>query len=130
NVVSRYVSVWPLVSYERAESGLKRVRVLDLWPFHDTAPIERNLSPLWTLYQLERTPVGVESEMLWGLARWGSRTNGPAHGSVFPLASWSHDRAGDTQRGWEFLKGLLGYERNETGKSWRALYFFRWRTQP
>lgn len=130
NVVSRYVSVWPLVSYARSQSDLKRVRVLDLWPFRDTAPIERNLSPLWTLYQWERTPVGVENEALWGLARWGSRTNGPTHGSVFPLASWSHDRAGDTQRGWEFLKGLLGYERNETGKSWRALYFFRWRTQP
>lgn len=130
NVVSRYVSVWPLMSYERSQSDMKRVRVLDLWPFRDTAPIERNLSPLWTLYQLERTPAGVESEVLWGLARWGSQTNGPTHGSVFPLASWSHDRAGDTQRGWEFLKGLLGYERNETGKSWRALYFFRWRTQP
>ncbi len=130
NVISRYVSVWPLVSYERSGPDMKRVRVLDLWPFHDTAPVERNLSPLWTLYQRERTPAGVESEALWGLARWGSRTNGPVHGSVFPLASWSHDRAGDTQRGWEFLKGLLGYERNEEGKSWRALYFFRWRTQP
>jgi hypothetical protein len=130
NVVERYVSVWPLGSYERKKHDYKRVRCLDLWPFRETAPIERNLSPLWSLYQYEQTPSGSETELLWGAARWGSRTNGASYGSLFPLASWSHDRGGDTQRGWEFLKGLLGYERNETGKTWRALYFIRWRTEP
>jgi hypothetical protein len=129
-VLERSVSIWPLVSYERKNQDYKRVRLLNLWPFRNTSPIERNLAPLWSLYQYERTPGGAETELLWGAARWGSRTNGVAHGSVFPLASWSHDRVADTQRGWEFLKGLLGYERNESGKTWRALYFIRWRTEP
>lgn len=130
NVVDRYVSVWPLMSYERKKQDYKRVRIMDLWPFRNTAPVERNLSPLWTVYQREKTPRGVENELLWGMARWGGGTNGVTHGSVFPLASWSHDGAADTQRGWEFLKGMLGYERNETGRAWRALYLIRWRTEP
>jgi hypothetical protein len=129
-VRERTVSVWPLVSYVRKDQDYKRVRLLNLWPFRDTAPVERNLAPLWSLVQYERTGRGAETEVLWGAARWGSRTNGISHGSVFPLASWSHDRVADTQRKWEFLKGLLGYERNESGKTWRVLYLIRWRTEP
>ena len=129
-VVDRYVSVWPLMSYKRTRDDGKRVRVVDLWPFRDTAPIERNLSPLWTLYRYERTPRGRENELLWGVARWGSLTNGTASGSLFPIASWSHDRKYDTHREWDFLKGMLGYERNETGKTWQVLYLIRWRTKP
>ena len=129
-VVDRYVSVWPLMSYERMRDDTKRVRVVDLWPFRDTAPIERNLSPLWTVYRYERTARGRENEVLWGLARWGSLTNGMASGSVFPLVSWSHDHAADTHREWDFLKGMLGYQRSETGKTWRVLYFLKWRIKP
>jgi len=130
NVVDRYVSVWPLMSYERTKTDAKRVRVVDLWPFRDTAPIERNLSPLWTLYKYERTARGRGNELLWGTVRWDSLTNGTVSGSVFPLASWSHDRLADTHRDWDFLKGMLGYRRDESGKTWKALYFIRWRTKP
>lgn len=130
NVVGRYVAVWPLVSYDRIKDDYKRVRVPDLWPFRNTPPIERNLTPLWTLGSYERTARGRETELLWGAARWGSTTNGAAYGSVFPLASWEHDRTKDTYRKWDFLKGLVGYERNSTGKVWRVLYLGRWRTKP
>lgn len=130
NVVDRYVSIWPVMSYKRSNDDTKRVRFLDLWPFRETEPMERNLAPLWRVYQHERTPLGYEDELLWGLARWGRRTNGVSSGSLFPLAAWSHDRVADKQRSWEFLKGMLGYERNESGKAWQALYFIRWRTQP
>lgn len=130
NVVDRYVSVWPLVSYERTRNETKRVRVVDLWPFRDTAPIERNLSPLWTLYKFESTRLGYDNEVLWGMARWGSHTNGVSYGSLFPLASWERCGASDGHREWAFLKGMLGYRRNETGKEWRLLYFLKWRTEP
>jgi hypothetical protein len=129
-VTDRHVSVWPLLSYQRTGEETKRVRVVDLWPFRDTAPIERNLSPLWTVYRYERTPRGRENELLWGVARWGSLTNGTVSGSVFPLASWAHDRTADSYREWDFLKGMIGYQRNETGKTWRVLYVLRWRTTP
>ncbi|MEI8350866.1 MAG: hypothetical protein WCG36_01005 [bacterium] len=130
NVVDRYVSVWPVMSYERTRDGYKRVRVVDLWPFRDTAPIERNLSPLWTLYKYERTGLGRENEILWGAARWGALTNGTAYGSVFPLASWEHDRKDDRHRKWDFLKGMLGYRRDGAGKQWQLMYFLKWRTEP
>ena len=130
NVVERYVSVWPLMSYERMRDTDKRVRVPDLWPFRDTPPIERNLTPLWTVSGYERSSRGSESELLWGLARWGCQSNGVAYRAVFPLASWGHDEKKDTLREWEFLKGMIGCRRDESGKTWRALYFIRWRTKP
>ena len=130
NVTHRYVSVWPLVSYDRTKNETKRVRIPDLWPFRDTPPIERNLSPLWTVYGYERTPMGRENKILWGMARWGVESNGISYGSVFPLASWGHESRKNTERDWEFLKGLLGYRRDESGKAWRALYMIHWRTKP
>lgn len=130
NVTHRFVSVWPLVSYDRTKDERKRVRIPDLWPFRNTPPIERNLAPLWTVYHYERTPMGRENKVLWGMARWGVETNGMSYGSVFPLVSWKRDSKADSERDWEFLKGMLGYERNESGKTWRALYLLHWRTKP
>jgi len=130
SVVDRYVSVWPLGSYERISKDYKRFRFPDLWPFRNTAPIERNLTPWWTLYKYERTAAGRENDILWGLVHWGTQTNGAAYGSVFPVASWGHgDRAGH-QKGWDFLKGMLGYRHDEAGTNWRLLYFIYWRNRP
>lgn len=130
NIVDRYVAVWPVLSYERTRDGARRFRSLDLWPFRNTPPVERNLSPLWTLYKFERGGRGWDNELLWGVARWGGLTNGVAYGSVFPLASWSHDRRSDSQREWAILKGLVGYHRDEGGKEFRLLYFLKWRSKP
>lgn len=129
-VVDRYVCVWPLASYERKQGDYKRFRVPDLWPFRDSGPIERNLTPWWTLYKYERTPLGRENDILWGLVHWGSNTNGASGGSVFPLASWGRGDRDGTQKDWDFLKGMLGYRRDEAGTSWRMLYFIHWRTRP
>jgi hypothetical protein len=129
-VSDRYVSVWPLVSYRRSQADFKRVRVLDLWPFRDTAPIERNLAPWWTLYRYERHARGRENELLWGLARWGCEKEGNRYGSLFPLVSWSRDTQGDAHREWDFLKGLIGYRRSEAGQEYRLLYVIHWRGAP
>ncbi|MEI6563800.1 MAG: hypothetical protein WCO42_05775 [bacterium] len=129
-VIDRYVSVWPLCSYERIRDGARRVRVPDLWPFRNTAPIERNLTPWWTLYKYERTPVGRENDFLRGLVHWGAMTNGAAYGSFFPLASWGRDDADGKHKSWDFLKGMLGYRHDESGKVWQMLYFIHWRVGP
>jgi len=129
-VVDRYVSVWPLGSYERTREDYKRVRFPDLWPFRNTAPIERNLTPWWTLYKYERTAKGRENNILWGMIHWGSATNGVAGGSVFPLASWGRgDREGQ-QKSWDFLKGMVGYRHDEAGTRWQLMYFIHWRNRP
>ena len=129
-VTDRYVSVWPVVSYIRTGDDYKRVRLLDLWPFRDTAGIERDLSPWWTLYRYDRTSRGRENEVLWGLARWGETTKGGRDGSIFPLSTWGYDVVANSHREWAFLKGLVGYRRDETGRTYRLLYAIHWRTAP
>jgi hypothetical protein len=129
-VTDRYVSIWPLVSYVRSGDDYKRVRLLDLWPFRDTAPIERNLAPWWTVYRYECRANGRESELLWGMVRWGNLCEGAHYGSVFPLASWSRDTKADAHREWDFLKGLVGYRRSEAGREYRLLYVIHWRDRP
>lgn len=129
-VVDRYVSVWPLGSYERIQDDYKRVRVPDLWPFRNTAAIERNLTPWWTLYKYERTAMGHENDILWGLIHWGAATNGATHRSVFPLVSWGRGEPGGETKNWDFLKGMLGYRHDESGTDWRVLYFINWRNKP
>ncbi len=130
SVVDRYVSIWPLGSYERVNDNYKRFRFPDLWPFRNTAPIERNLTPWWTLYKYERTSMGRENDILWGLIHWGTKTNGACSGSVFPLASWGRGDSDGKQKNWDFLKGMLGYRRDEAGTNWRLFYFINWRNEP
>ena len=129
-VVDRYVSVWPLASYERNGGSYKQFRFPDLWPFRDSVAFERNLTPWWTLYKYERTPLGRENDILWGLIHWGVKTNGTSQGSVFPLASWGRGDRDGTQKNWDFLKGMLGYRHDDAGTSWRLLYFIHWRNKP
>ncbi len=129
-VVDRYVTIWPLGSYERTRDEYKRFRILDLWPFRNTAPIERNLTPWWTVYKYERTPSGRENDILWGLIHWGAQTNGASGGSIFPLATWGRGDRDGQQKNWDFLKGMLGYQHDEAGTCWRVLYFIHWRNKP
>jgi hypothetical protein len=130
-VTDRYVSVWPVVSYIRTGHDYKRVRLLDPWPFRDSAGIERDLAPWWTLCRYERTARGREGELLWGLARWETAAEGSRSGSIFPLASWGgNTQANTSHREWALLKGLLGYRRDGTGRDYRLLYAIHWRTKP
>jgi len=128
-VADRYVSVWPLVSYRQSGSNTTW-RMMDLWPFRDTPAIERNLAPWWTVYDRRRTGEGTSGRLLWGLARWSTRKDGEVYRSLFPLGAMRRDRQGDRYREWEFLKGAAGYRRDESGRSYRLLYFLRWRSGP
>ncbi len=127
-VSERYVSVWPLVSYDRRESNTM-VRMLDLWPFRDTAPIERNLSPWWTLFSRYRTDRGTGGKFLWGLARWSSTQDGKRYRSLFPLVSTKSDAGESRFHEWDVFKGAVGYRRDASGASYRLLYFLRWRSR-
>lgn len=129
NVTDRYVSVWPVVSYNRVSNN-SQVRMLDLWPFRDTRPIERNLAPWWTLYHRTRTENSVDSRILWGMVRWSANRDGECYRSLFPLASSRVDRREDRFMEWDVLKGLLGYSRDGDGARYRLLYFLHWRRSP
>ncbi len=121
-VRSRYVKVWPLVSYRR-EQDHSLLRMLALWPLKHTPAIERNWAPLWSLYRRERAGEERLTEALWGLVRHRSgdvdRTL-----SVFPVLQVKSDAHQET-RSWSVLYGLAGYRREGDRKTARLLYFLR-----
>lgn len=122
-VFSRYIKVWPLFSYRR-DHDASRLRLLDLWPARESAPVERNLAPLWTVFSRVRTQDVREDELLWGLYRRRADATGGRSMSIFPL--FNSKRSGDgKERSWSILKGLLGYERDGLRKRYRLLYFIR-----
>lgn len=128
-IVSNYQKIWPLVSYRR-EGDEVRFRMLDLWPRKHTPAIERNYAPFWTLIQNTRVADRSDTEILWGLYRRERRSEDHAYTSIFPLIEWERDdeETGEWRR-WAFLKGLIGYERQDTTRRYQALYFLRWGTQ-
>lgn len=128
-VTDRHFALWPLLSYRRTGPAT-RLRSLCLWPLKDTLPVERNLAPLWTVFDRERTESGVNTDLLWGLAHWGGRTNGAASASVFPLVSWERGGENESVKKWSLLKGLFGYEREGDRRRYRALYMLNWGDQP
>jgi hypothetical protein len=121
-VSARYVKLWPLMSYRR-EADVSRLRLLELWPLKHTAPIERNLAPLWTLYSRVSTPALLEHELLWGLFRYRREGEESKHVSLFPLFSKSRCDGDAKQRQWSFLLGLLGHEQDSERSTWRVLWF-------
>ncbi|NQU39318.1 MAG: hypothetical protein HQ523_05145 [Lentisphaerae bacterium] len=123
-VSARYFKLWPLLSYQR-DGASSRVRCLELWPLKHTAPIERNLTPLWTLYSRVATPEQLEHELLWGLFRYRREGETGRHLSLFPLFSTSRCEGEAEQRSWSFLLGLLGHERDEARSTWRLLWFLK-----
>ncbi|OVE73543.1 hypothetical protein BVX94_03525 [bacterium B17] len=120
DVLSRYTKVWPLVSYRR-EGDVNRVWAPDLWPGKHKPSIDRNFSPLWTLYSRVESGDAVDHELLWGLFKKRKGTDGSKYLSLFPLFSAAAD--GQESKKWSFLFGLLGYEREKLQKTYRLLYF-------
>jgi hypothetical protein len=102
DVSTRYWKLWPLMSWERNETG-SRFRTLEFWPLRNTPGIERNWAAYWTLYRrMEKyDDEKVGHHLLWGLYR---QTKGA---EVFE---------------WSLLKGLAGYKKTETSRSFRILF--------
>jgi hypothetical protein len=100
-----YWKIWPLMSWQR-EGDVSRFRMLELWPLKNTAPLERNWTPLWTLYK--RTDAGgvVRKDVLW-------------------FAWHSENEPAVERKEWSLLKGLLSYKRDAGARSVRFLYFVR-----
>ncbi len=117
-----FLKVWPLFSYSRQNESSK-TRVVDLWPGRNLPGLDRNLSPLWTVYSRISEGKSVEHELLWGLVRRDKREDGSGGFSLFPLVSWQNTKAGEDEFRWDFLKGLVGYKSDGLRKRVRLLYF-------
>jgi hypothetical protein len=103
-LASRYVKIWPLLSYRR-EAGQHLFRFLSLWPLEHSPAVERNLAPLWTLFSSKKMDERREDELLWGLV--------------------SRRREGEHYKKWSWLMGLIQYERDAGQKHLRLLYFLK-----
>ena len=114
--------VWPLyVRRYDLDEGAYRLRIPDLWPGPNPAPVERSWAPIWTAFDYRARGEESDLEALWGLYRQERREGGARTFSLFPL--WRHERAaGDAGRRWSILKGLIGYERTATNRQVRFLW--------
>jgi len=127
-VTQRYHKLWPLFSYWR-DGDQVRMRSLDLWPLKNTPAVERNWSPLWTLYSHTASGENRDTEILWGVYRRHVRGEAYRYTSMFPLVEWGRDSARD-RRHWSLLKGLFGVERHDNTTHYRLLYLIKWQTNP
>lgn len=71
-VEESYFRIWPLFSRAYSKEQGERIRVLELMPIRDSAPIERNFAPFWTLYECTHTPGESVNrhDLFWGLIKW------------------------------------------------------------
>jgi hypothetical protein len=121
----RYLKLWPLFNYRRREQRME-FRLLALWPFKNARSIERNYSPLWTLYERTANEAGKEDRFLWGLFRWRRDEAGNRAVTVFPLFSEKKTCDAETTKEWKILLGLAGCKREGSRKTYRLLYFLKW----
>lgn len=109
----RRTDVWPLWSHRREADGSSRLQVLaPLEPLLPTnRSVERNYSPLWSLWRSERNgPTGASSQsLLWNLYR---RESGPE------------------RRRWSLLFGLVQCESDSHGRRVRLFYLPAGRGEP
>jgi len=127
----RNLKLWPLFGYERRGDDC-RWRVLDLWPFKHAAAVDRNYAPFWTLVQHAEVGDARQDEVLWGLYRRREEADGAKRLSLFPLYASSYGGdAGpeDVESEWRVLMGLFGYRREGLRRTWRLLYWLRWRQE-
>ena len=113
--------VWPLL-YRHEESGLDELRVFDLWPFKRTGGIEKNLSPFWSVYTVQKKGSQREDSLLFGLYRRKRESETVSRSSLFPLFDREKDGA---RKRLSFLKGLVEVEKEGDDRRYRLLYVLR-----
>lgn len=109
----RRVDMWPFFTWHREFDGRERLQVLA--PVEPAVPansgIERNWSPLWSLWRAESNPhAGTASQsLLWNLYR---QETGPAHKKV------------------SLLFGLFQYQCDGEARRTKWFYLYQQRSQP
>ena len=120
-VLKKYRKVWPLFSYRKVGDE-RRFRTLELWPFPETPPVERNWAPFWTIYCKTKNGKDTDTELLWGLYRSHHREKGVTSRSLFPIYHGEYKKGKKGKRSWSILGGLVGYERKDSHKRLKLLY--------
>lgn len=135
----RLTALWPLFTAKRELDGRRRLQVLaPLEPFlPNNTSVERDLSPLWSLWRSEKNPkTGAASQsLLWNLYRWeetgnaeyGIRntqhaTRNTEHGASDVQAIPHSPPPVPRSRKCSLLFGLIQYQSGPEGRRWRVGY--------
>jgi hypothetical protein len=109
----RQIDLWPLFTSRRDLEGRNRLQFLALLePFlPNNTSVERNLSPLWSLWRSEKNTRtgGTSQSLLWNLYRREAAPEGKKCSLLF---------------------GLFQYQSGHDGRRWRVLYVPFGRTRP
>lgn len=128
-----YRRFWPFLSYHETPDHRVLVRVLDLWPARRSLPIDRNFTPLWTLYSYRSSNEGSRHDLLWGFWEHERRKGKTMREQLFPLYSFTRFSTGKA-RTWNFLTGLIGTQDAPDGAvKLKLLWFIKltlWHHQP
>jgi len=81
---------WPFASYTETKDSAS-IRALDIWPQRRMESLERNWSPLWTLFSYDEDKTSFSWDLLWGMLR-GSES--PSEGSRFAVSPFYDARWG------------------------------------
>lgn len=120
----RRIDLWPLFGYKRT-NGVSRLHVLSLIEpfFPENQSIERLWSPLWRIYQQKWDQQGNHVvSLLWNFY-WYEKQSEKVAWELFPLIDYRKKAIGETDI--RFLKGLVRYRRDDSGKQLNLFYLPR-----
>ena len=66
----RYFRLWPFWESEVGDDGVRRGRLLSLFPIRHVPAVDRNWAKFWTFYERAERYNQVEHSLFWGLIRW------------------------------------------------------------
>ncbi len=118
---SRRIDAWPFFLYERDREGAIRFQTLALLEglVRGNEWVERNYSPLWSVYTYRENPQGESVySFFWNLLRHEESAAGRAIEVLGPLLSYREEGAESTL---SFLGGLLQFEVRLGERSVRVL---------
>jgi hypothetical protein len=122
------VDFWPVFTYKRT-NGVSHLHILSLMEpfFPSNQPIERLWSPLWRVYQQKWDQHGNHVvSLLWNLY-WLEKQGDKVAWELFPLLEYHRESLNEVDV--SFLKGLVSYQKGESGKSLKLFYLpwgIRW----
>ena len=121
-----YKTVWPLFSTAKQGDTMRHTRFLALYPMRKSAGVERNLAPLWTLYEYQREEDRRQHDLLWGLWQYKATAETTRKVSLFPFFSYRREDPDSQAKRLDILTGLFGRETAADGtRKTRLLWFLR-----
>jgi hypothetical protein len=122
------LDMWPFFTWHRDFSGNERLQIFA--PVEPALPdnrgVERNWSPLWSLWRWEHNAKTGDSSqsLLWNLYRRDATPSAKKCSLLFGLFKYQSDAKETDFR----LFGLMRYESDAKSNEWRLLHFIRYQS--